>query len=590
MKPQHNSTTGLSLAVIFSLFVCLITNTAYAQSSLKTETVVANNGAITTSVAANYDSKVKADKKVVEEFASGVYQLRGWGIANTIAVDAKDGFIIIDTGDSLKAASEMRTALEKEIGAKVKVAAILYTHHHYVYGTSIWLDDGTKIIAHENLDSDMKADQGLSVYAGNVAVRGLTQFGFMNPMQGADAFPNSLGSTIEKLTQESGYLPATETIKDGVTVNRTIAGEAIEIAECKIDVQNSICFYFPDRSTLVTNFMASPSIFNLYSLRGDIYRDPLTYIAASDWALSKSAKYVLDIHSAGTRGKKASRLALEESRDQMQIIHDQTLRLISKGYDARRVAENIYIPVSILQDRETFGQVESHIKQVYNAKIGWMGNDIYDINPLSVNEETRRTLELMGGKAAVLKSAQAAVEKTDFENWKWAIYLSSKLLELDKQDQDARNIRAAASRKLGQHTTSANARGWYITEALAMENKLTIGPQAINRDAIRKNFGKASKEKILAAEIDSAVNYIRFLIDPKLAEGKRFGFELTIIDQDYQATVEVRNGVIAITPNDMDKSKKSLIKLTSEQWADFLISGDSEHSSLNKLNKLLDRG
>ena len=70
MKPQHNSTTGLSLAVIFSLFVCLITNTAYAQSSLKTETVVANNGAITTSVAANYDSKVKADKKVVEEFAA----------------------------------------------------------------------------------------------------------------------------------------------------------------------------------------------------------------------------------------------------------------------------------------------------------------------------------------------------------------------------------------------------------------------------------------------------------------------------------------------------------------------------------------
>ena len=49
--------------------------------------------------------------------------------------------------------------------------------------------------------------------------------------------------------------------------------------------------------------------------------------------------------------------------------------------DARRCAENVYMPSHMRQGREVYGQMESHVKQVYNARIGWMGNDVYDINP-----------------------------------------------------------------------------------------------------------------------------------------------------------------------------------------------------------------
>jgi alkyl sulfatase BDS1-like metallo-beta-lactamase superfamily hydrolase len=41
--------------------------------------------------------------------------------------------------------------------------------------------------------------------------------------------------------------------------------------------------------------------------------------------------------------------------------------------------------------------VESHVKHVYNGRVGWLGNEIYDINPLSVKEESQRRVELMGG-------------------------------------------------------------------------------------------------------------------------------------------------------------------------------------------------
>ena len=50
--------------------------------------------------------------KAVSQPAPGIYALAGWGIAISYAIDAPGGWIIIDTGDTTKAAAEMRAMLE----------------------------------------------------------------------------------------------------------------------------------------------------------------------------------------------------------------------------------------------------------------------------------------------------------------------------------------------------------------------------------------------------------------------------------------------------------------------------------------------
>ena len=67
----------------------------------------------------------------------------------------------MDTGDSTKTAADMRKRLEKKVGKKIKVAAILYTHSHYTDGTDAWLDEGTEIWGHEHLDKHKRADSGV---------------------------------------------------------------------------------------------------------------------------------------------------------------------------------------------------------------------------------------------------------------------------------------------------------------------------------------------------------------------------------------------------------------------------------------------
>jgi hypothetical protein len=135
-----------------------------SSPSLRSEIVIGPNGAVTTSTALRANEKWGiGDTKRVERVTDGVYAMRGWGIGSVFAVEAPDGWIVIETGDSTKAAAEMRAMLEEALGRKIKVAAILLTHWHYGEGTGAWLDEGAEVWGHEHLDRNRSVSTGLSV-------------------------------------------------------------------------------------------------------------------------------------------------------------------------------------------------------------------------------------------------------------------------------------------------------------------------------------------------------------------------------------------------------------------------------------------
>ena len=99
---------------------------SWSSPSLRSETAVGPNGAVTTRAALLANDKWGiGDTKRVERVTDGVYAMRGWGIGTSHAIEAPAGWIIVDTGDYTRAAAEMRAMLEQTLGRKVKVAAIL---------------------------------------------------------------------------------------------------------------------------------------------------------------------------------------------------------------------------------------------------------------------------------------------------------------------------------------------------------------------------------------------------------------------------------------------------------------------------------
>jgi alkyl sulfatase BDS1-like metallo-beta-lactamase superfamily hydrolase len=562
---------------------------SWHSPSLRGETAVGPNGAVTTRAALLANEKWGiGDKKRIEQVTEGVYAMRGWGIASSFAIEAPEGWIIIDTGDHTRAAAEMRAKLEESVGHKVKVAAILLTHWHYANGIGAWLDEGAEVWGHEHLDRNRSTSTGISVLSGTYQARAAAQFGVFHPTNGPDAFPNTLGFTPDKLLAASSYQPPTRLFENGRVLDVVVAGEPVQVAPLRTDTPDSVGLYFPRKRMLVTNGMPYGAIFNIVSLRGGSYRNPAVIIQDARWVESKNAEILLDLHGPTLKGEDAVRDAVQRAVDQVQLIHDQTLRLIAHGRDARQAAEQVYMPGNQRGDWENYGQVESHVRQVFNGTMGWFGGDVYDINPLSGKEEAARTVQLMGGPAAVQKAAASANEQGGLTNWRWTLKLTSMLLELDPENAEARKLRAAAARQLGQRTSSANARGWYLTEALQIEGGMQFKGKPLTTDTIRRLLGTPTAQALAAASVDENLNFLRYLVDPRKAEGARLKFTLAVEGDSQIRQIELRNGVLVITTT--ATAAPTHFKLSREELAAFVLgTRPAAADELARLDRLLDR-
>lgn len=564
---------------------------SWHSQSLHTATVTGPKGSITTPTSLTVDARLGVtEPKTVEVVADGVYALRGWGIGASFAIEAPDGWIIVDTGDSTQAATEMREMLEEKVGKKIKVAAILFTHWHYAEGTAAWLDEGTELWGHEHLDRNRSAASGISVIGGQLMARMTAQFGVFHPPTGPDSFPNLLSFPPEKFLLVSSYQPPTKLFPDGKVVEEVIAGESIQIAPSRTDVLDSVAFYFPKRRLMVTNALVVPTIFNIYTLRGSAFRNPEIFVNDARWVESKNAEILLDIHNQTLRGEKVVREELERSVDTVQVILDQTLRLIATGIGPREAAESLFMPRNLRGEREVYGQVESHVRQVYNGNVGWFDGDIYDINPLSVKEETDRLVRAMGGSAAVRKLTTKAVADGGLANWRWTLKLTSMLLKLDPADEIARQARTTAARALGQRTDSGNARGFYITEALVLENNLLVQGQPQTMDGFRKFFSTPRADLLASVPVGQNLQFLRFLVDPRKAEGQRMVFTLTAEGDPKIRRIELRNSVLVIT--DADSKADKHVEVTRSDLADFVLGKGAPAKggeALAELDRVLDR-
>ena len=146
-------------------------------------------------------------------------------------------------------------------------------------------------------------------------------------------------------------------------------------------------------------------------------------------------------------------------------------------------------------------------------------------------------------------------------------------------------VRADAARALGQRTTSANARGFYISEALLHEGKIRFGEHAVSHyQEVSQVLGAVTPEKLAASPLDDNVQYLRFMVDPRLAEGKRAEFNVHFVDENVSYAIALRNGVIAITDQ---PNQGPTIELSKGDWSK-LVTGEKRFASQDASLKAFD--
>lgn len=491
-----------------------------------------------------------------------VYMTNSYGLANSVMIEGDTGIIIVDTNDSIEAAQmeleQFRTVTDKP------VSAVIYTHFHYVYGTQAYIPEGNPdnipVIAHEDHAACMSSV--MSEYSTTYVDRLMRHHGCYLPAEGEDGVvgcalgPFYSNPMVESAT--SGYIAPNTFIPREGTTEMTIDGVKFQFTPQASDSEDSMTIYLPEEDVCINN-LSWPTFANLYTLRGEPYRDPRVWIEGIDYIIDLQPEHLLTCHGLPLSGKETIEEELTLYRDGIQYVFDQTVRYMNKGYSPDQIVEAINVPeyyTSGTLTKEMYGEMEYYIRGIYGGLIGWFGTDTAELHPVTPEFEAQQIVEGFGGEEVVIAKAKAALEDKQYA---WTAQLITYVLTIDPDNAEAKQIKADALRAMAQVTTATTTRHFYLSQALELEGKLDKSAAA----------GAMSKDKLMAASPDTILSILRASIDPEKCGDmeKTVGFTFTDVDESYGFVV--RHGVGQIVDDPAESAVE--LQLPYETLVDIIV-------------------
>jgi alkyl sulfatase BDS1-like metallo-beta-lactamase superfamily hydrolase len=529
------------------------------------ELVIAPNGAIANKLILDGIDKVGWTEPTIEEPVEGIWVFGGYGLAPIAVIDTDEGLITFDTGDTKHDGEILLEAIRTVSDKPIK--AIIYGHSHTAFGAGVFAE-GQKdltIIGHPNLNDVVAANQkaaGFPAYYPEIGpyltARGLIQFNAFMPSEGPDAWvvPTTLP---EDFTQ--AYLPVNTPVEDGEIL--TVLGQKMQFfTKYGSDDKVHTTVWLPDRKIIFTTLLwGSPP--QLYSVRGDVFRDPREWIEGLKFTRDLEPEVLI---SAGARpivGKEEIRERLEGYLDGASFVLDQTLRGILGGKGPDDLRHLVRLPdylKEVPNNLESYGEVSSYPPAIHYQAVGWYDNDAVNLAPVAPLDEAQRIVPLMGGRDKVLAAAEEAMEHKEYS---WAAQLVNYLYRLDPTDTDARKLKAEALRQMAYVSTGANNRAHLMSQALALEGKVTL-PRVVPPPA-----------EIIAAFPTTFVDYFRVRIDPaKSGETDRM-IRFDFADET-SAGLHVRRAVAEFieNPETYPHDPDIVLNLSGEAWAKIYLSAE----------------
>lgn len=481
-----------------------------------------------------------------------VWSLVGNGLSNQSFVEGPQGLICIDTGECVE---EMQAALgEVRQFTSAPVVACIYTHFHYVNGTTALLDEGDGelcVYGHNDIEANIARYGGET---GPRITRGMVrQFGISMPAEGEDGLVNvGLGRFFrnpEHSPFTPGHLPVTHGFDDALDAR--IAGLRVRMVHAPADADDSITIWFPELGVCVNN-LVWPALFNVFAIRGEIYRDPRIVMAGIDHILDLGPDHLLATHGPPLSGRREIVAAATDFRDAIQCLWDQTVRGANKGLSLDELTRFVQLPERFERSyftRQYYGVAEHHVKQIYNGLFGWFDEDDGKLFPLAPAERAGKIVAGFGGVERVREQLDSAIAAEDY---RWAIELGSYLVRVTDVQAD-RNRLADVLRRVGQRSLSANVRNWCVTRALELEGKIDLSRFRQHRFRV---------EELRSRPVVDTVPLLRVLLAPERTVGMDFevGFEFSA---GGTTGLRIREGVALATGGEHADAS---IAISSNDW------------------------
>ena len=485
------------------------------------------------------------------EVCDGIYQVRGFDMANTTFIRTDHGWIVFDVlmcKENMKAAKEL---MENRFGP-LDIKAVLYSHSHVDHFGGVEGVITREQVADAKLSLKKQLASGKTlvlapagflkhaisenVYAG-IAMARRAQFQYGTVLDKGEKGALSVGIGMGQSTGTVALIAPTYEIGEDVP-KLTIDGLEIEFQLTPgTEAPAEMNAYFPKYRALWMAENCTGTLHNLYTLRGAEVRDAndwAKYIIEADQRFCDKTDVVFQSHNWPHWGEEIHDYLVNTAAI-YKFIHDQTLHYMNQGYTSTEVAAMLTLPEKLEKvwyTRPYYGTLAHNAKAVYQKYLGWYDANPVNLNPLPPSDTAKKLVEYLGSTDAVLRKARKDFEKGDYQ---WVAQITKELVFADPSNQKARNLCADALEQLGYQAESGAWRNAYLMGAAELRKGNLSG---LARTA--NGLGSAMKEMT----VDMLLDYISILTDANAAQNDDVTLNLIVTDVNEKFYVTRKNGIL----------------------------------------------
>ncbi len=344
-------------------------------------------------------SQSEADERATVKTVAGLQQIevavdqpapglfRASGVANTFLIPTDGGNVLFDTGLGTQSPRHKRLLQEAAPG---KVTHIVLSHSHadHIGGTRFWLAEfpDARVVTHAKF---LEGQRYLDDLERHFWSRNRLLYAFM-PEEPPEDSPFSYG----------GVTPDIE-VPEGDTYTFTVGGVRFEaIAAAGAEGDDNLVLWVPERRMLFSGDFFGPlfpMVPNLFTLRGEKFRDPLAYARSLDRLIGLAPEMVLPSHFDPVSGADRIRRDMQKMRDATLYIHDETLAGMNAGKSVWQLMREVRLPPELALS-QGHGKVSWNVRSIWEHYSTWFHfESTTELYPFRIRELYPDIASLAGG-------------------------------------------------------------------------------------------------------------------------------------------------------------------------------------------------
>ncbi len=402
------------------------------------------------------------------EVMDGVYQIRGFDLANITFIKGKTGWIIFDPLTAKETARAALKFINEQLGER-PVVAVVYSHSHgdHFGGVRGVVDEKdvksgkVKVIAPVGFMQHAVAE---NVYAGTAMARRMFyQYGVLLPASPYGHVDQAIGKSTA--VGNLGLIPPNVVIKKDF--------ETMTVDGIKMVFQNTpgteapaeMNTFFPDKKLFWAAENIVATVHNIYTLRGALVRDALEWskeINAAIYKFGPDIDAMIASHSWPRWGNDRVLEVMKDQRDIYANLNNGVMHLANEGVTINQI-HNVYKVPESLQNkwhvRSYHGSVSHNSRAVINRYLGYWDGNPTTLIPLSPEDSAPLYVEMMGGSKKIISKGQALYDQGKY---RLATEILNKLVYAQPDNQKAKDLLADSFEQIGYQRESASVRNSFL--------------------------------------------------------------------------------------------------------------------------------